>query len=149
MVQHTTFPRDLIQTQRQRTRTYAALEHHPFETAALRQQLRRLDIRLATHPFWQTAAGRSPSAKVELRDLVREIEKTEERLTEQQRRILTCIRKWAAEHDGETPSVREIGRSVELSSTSSVAHQLGQMEQLGVLDRSVSRGKGKGIALPW
>lgn len=43
----------------------------------------------------------------------------------------------------------EIGRSVGLASTSSIAYQLGQMEQLGVLDRSLSRGPGKGIALPW
>lgn len=143
------FPRDLIRTQLQRTRTYAALELRPLQTAALRQQLRRLDIRLATHPFWQTPTGRSPSAKVALRELVREIEKTEQRLSEQQRRILTCIRKWAAAHNGETPSVREIGKIVGLSSTGSVAYQLGQMEQLGVLDRSVSRGKGKGISLPW
>ncbi|MFF6993240.1 hypothetical protein [Streptomyces sp. NPDC010273] len=78
-----------------------------------------------------------------------EIEETEELLSEQQRRILTCIRKWAAEHGGETPSVREIGRIVGLDSTGSVAYQLGQMEQLGVLDRSISRGPGKGIALPW
>jgi repressor LexA len=111
--------------------------------------LQQLDNRIAGHPFWQTEAGRSPSARVALRDLVREIEETEELLSEQQRRILTCIREWAAEHDGATPSVREIGRSVGLASTGSVAYQLGQMEQLGVLDRSVNRGPGKGIALPW
>nr|WP_051105982.1 hypothetical protein [Streptomyces hokutonensis] len=81
--------------------------------------------------------------------MVRETEATEELLSEQQRRILTRIRKWAAEHDGETHSVWEIGRSVGLASTSSIAYQLGQMEQLGVLDRSLSRGPGKGIALPW
>ncbi|MFJ2651858.1 hypothetical protein ACIO1C_34680 [Streptomyces sp. NPDC087420] len=77
------------------------------------------------------------------------MEETEEHLSEQQRRILTWLRDWAAAHNGETPSVREIGRSVGLSSTGSVAYQLGQMEQLGVLDRSVSRGPGKGISLPW
>lgn len=149
MVQHPTFPRDLIRTQRQRTRTYAALELRPFETTVLRRRLQQLDNRISNHPFWQTEAGRSPSAKVALRELVREIEETEERLSEQQRRILTCIREWAAAHNGETPSVREIGRIVGLSSTVSVAYQLGQMEQLGVLDRSVNRGPGKGISLPW
>ncbi|WP_406117625.1 LexA family protein [Streptomyces sp. NBC_00989] len=148
-MQQPTFPRDLIRTQLQRTRTYAALELRPFETTALRRRLRQLDNRISAHPFWQTAAGRSPSARVELRELVREIQETEEHLSDQQRRILRCIREWAAAHNGETPSVREIGRIVGLSSTGSVAYQLGQMEQLGVLDRSVNRGPGKGISLPW
>ena len=67
-------------------------------------------------------------------------------LTERQERILKCIRDWIAEH-GEAPSIREIGRSVGLSSNSSVAYQLDRMEQLGVIDRSLSRGRGRGIAL--
>ncbi|MFJ8142710.1 LexA family protein [Streptomyces sp. NPDC096013] len=149
MEQHPTFPRDLIRTQRQRARTYAALERRPLQTAALRRQLQQLDNRITAHPFWRTTAGRSPSAKIALRDLVREIEAAEELLSDQQRRILAFIRRWAAEHDGKTPSVREIGRSMGLSSTGSVAYQLGQMERLGVLDRSDRRGPGKGIALLW
>jgi SOS-response transcriptional repressor LexA len=68
-------------------------------------------------------------------------------LTERQERILKCIRDWIAEY-GETPSVREIGQVVGLSSKSSVAYQLDRMEQLGAIDRSVRRGRGRGISLP-
>lgn len=145
MVQ-TTFPRDLIQTQRQRTRTYAALESRPHGTVALRQQLRQLDNLLAAHPFWKTPAGRSPSARVELRERVRAIEVAEADLSDQQREILACIRRWTAVH-GESPSVREIGQSVGLSSTGSVAYQLGQLEEAGAIDRG--RGANRGISLLW
>ncbi|MER6206380.1 hypothetical protein [Streptomyces sp. NPDC001642] len=145
MVQ-TTFPRDLIQTQRQRTRTYAALERRPYDTVALRRRLQRLDTRIASHPFWRTPAGRSPAAKVELREWVREIEAVEAGLSDQQQRILTCIREFTAEHGG-SPSLREIGRFVGLSSTGSVAYQLGQLEQLGVLDRG--HGRNRGITMCW
>jgi hypothetical protein len=148
-MEKTPFPRDLITLQRQWTRTYAALERRPLHTVELRRRLQQLSARLAGHPFWATAAGRSPSAKVELRRRVREIEEAEKRLSEQQLRILECIRDWTAEHNGESPSVREIGRCVGLTSSGSVAYQLGQLEQLGVLDRSVRRGKGRGIALLW
>lgn len=58
-------------------------------------------------------------------------------LTDRQLSILTCIRKWIAER-GEAPTVREIGREVGLSSTSSVVHHLVMMEELGV----ISRGHG-------
>ncbi|GAA3779208.1 LexA family protein [Streptomyces chiangmaiensis] len=68
-------------------------------------------------------------------------------LTERQERILKCIRDWITEH-GEAPSVREIGQAVGLSSKSSVAYQLDRMEQLGVIDRSMRRGRGRGISLP-
>lgn len=147
MVQ-TTFPRDLIQTQRQRARTYTALGLRPHDTVALRQRLRQLDNLLTHHPFWRTAAGRSPSARVELRERVREIEAAERRLSEQQRNILACIRRWTAVH-GESPSVREIGQSVGLSSTGSVAYQLGQLEEAGAIDRTHNPGAGRGITLLW
>ncbi|MHA5051936.1 LexA family protein [Streptomyces sp. SD15] len=48
---------------------------------------------------------------------------------------------------GEAPMIREIGRSVGLSSPSSVAYHLEQMEQLGVIRRTERRGSGRGIAL--
>ncbi|WP_246101082.1 Tn3 family transposase [Streptomyces cyaneus] len=51
-----------------------------------------------------------------------------------------------AEH-GETPSMREIARSVGLSSTGSVAYQLDQMAQLGAIDHGPGRGPGRSIAL--
>ncbi|WP_405955142.1 hypothetical protein [Streptomyces phaeochromogenes] len=67
-------------------------------------------------------------------------------LTEREERILRCIRDSIAER-GEAPSVREIGRSVGLSSPASVVYHLDQMEQLGVIRRTERRGAGKGIAL--
>ncbi|WP_329030882.1 MULTISPECIES: MarR family transcriptional regulator [unclassified Streptomyces] len=45
------------------------------------------------------------------------------------------MREWIAEH-GEGPSVREIGARVGLSSTSSVAYQLGRLEELGLISRT-------------
>jgi hypothetical protein len=146
MVQ-TTFPHDLIQLQRQWTRTYAALERRPLHTATPRRRLQQLSVRLAAHPFWGTDAGRSPSAKIELRRTVREIEEAEDRLSEQQQRILQCIRDFTAEH-GKSPSLREIGRIVGLSSSGSVAYQVDQLEQLGILDR-IGHGKGREISLRW
>ncbi|WP_369248064.1 LexA family protein [Streptomyces sp. R41] len=145
---HTTFPLDLIQAQRDWNRTYAALERRPLETAVLRRRLQQLSARLASHPFWETRAGRSPAAKVELRRRVRELEQAEGCLTERQERILECIRDWVAEH-GEAPSMREIGDCVGLSSTASVGYQLDRMEELGVIVRGPSRGRGRGIALRW
>ncbi|WP_369248538.1 hypothetical protein [Streptomyces sp. R41] len=53
-------------------------------------------------------------------------------LTEREERILKCIREVIAER-GEAPTIREIGRSVGLSSLSSVAYHLEQMEQLAVI----------------
>ncbi|WP_371598549.1 LexA family protein [Streptomyces sp. NBC_00564] len=145
---HTTFPLDLIQAQRDWNRTYAVLERRPLHTAALRRRLQQLSARLASHPFWETRTGRAPAARVELRRQVRELEAAEDRLTEQQERILQCIRDWVADR-GETPPMREICRTVGLSSTGSVAYQLDRMEELGVIDRGHSRGEGKGIALRW
>lgn len=58
-------------------------------------------------------------------------------LTDRQLSILDCIRDWIAVH-GEAPTVREIGRKVGLSSTSSVVHHLVMMEEVGV----ISRGPG-------
>lgn len=145
---HTTFPLDLIQAQRDWNHTYAALERRPRHTAALRRRLQQLSVRLASHPFWETNAGRSPGAKVELRRRARELEAAEDRLTERQERILECIRDWVAEH-GEAPSMREIADRVGLSSTASVGYQLERMEQLGVIVRGPTRGRGKGIALRW
>lgn len=67
----------------------------------------------------------------------------EDLLTDQQQRILACIRDWVAEH-GEAPTMRDIGRSVGLSSTGSISYQLGKLEQVGVIRRSKGR-----IALRW
>ncbi|MEU9014528.1 hypothetical protein AB0D12_33160 [Streptomyces sp. NPDC048479] len=56
-------------------------------------------------------------------------------LTGRQMGNLRCITGWIAEY-GEGLTIREIGRSVGLSSTSSVAYQLRHMEQAGVITRT-------------
>lgn len=143
---HITFPLDLIQAQRDLLRVHAAIERRPGgKTAVLQRRLKMLSVRVAVHPFWETEAGRATTARGELRRRVQELEQAEELLTDQQRRILTCITNWVAEH-GEAPTQRQIGQAVGLSSTASVAYQLARLEQLGVIDR---RGKGRGIALRW
>ncbi|MGZ2362382.1 hypothetical protein LRE75_38000 [Streptomyces sp. 372A] len=48
------------------------------------------------------------------------------------------MRQWIAEH-GEGPSVWQIGARVGLSSTSSVAYQLGRLETLGLISRTGRR----------
>lgn len=52
--------------------------------------------------------------------------------------ILRAVREWIAEY-GEGPSIRQIGHRVGLSSSSSVAYQLGRLESLGYLSRTGSR----------
>jgi SOS-response transcriptional repressor LexA len=53
--------------------------------------------------------------------------------TDRQEQILRVVR--TSDH-GEGPSIREIGREVGLSSTSSVAYQLRRMEERGLLSRT-------------
>ncbi|MEU0310201.1 LexA family protein [Streptomyces cyaneofuscatus] len=48
--------------------------------------------------------------------------------------MLVVIRSWLAER-GQGPTVREIGARVGLSSSSSVAHQLGRLEARGLIVR--------------
>lgn len=48
---------------------------------------------------------------------------------------MAVIRAWLTEH-GHGPTVREIGTRVGLSSTSSVAHQLAQLEERGLISRT-------------
>ena len=55
-------------------------------------------------------------------------------LTPRQRRILRFIHDWVQER-GYSPSMREIGRAVGLTSTSSVEHQLSTLESKGHLRR--------------
>lgn len=58
-------------------------------------------------------------------------------LSVRQERILGCIQERIAE-TGEGPSIRQIGQLVGLSSTSSVAYQLGRLEDRGLISRSTS-----------
>jgi repressor LexA len=59
-------------------------------------------------------------------------------LTERQERILRCIREEIVA-TGEGPSIRRIGQLVGLSSSSSVAYQLGRLEEQGLIARSGRR----------
>jgi repressor LexA len=58
--------------------------------------------------------------------------------TQRQEQILRALRTWIAEH-GEGPTVREIGDIVGLSSTGSVAYQLGRLEEQGLISRTGRR----------
>lgn len=55
--------------------------------------------------------------------------------TDRQLQILRVIRSWI-EDCGEGPSVRQLGQAVGLSSTGSVAYQLGRLEQRGLISRT-------------
>ncbi|MFD8110039.1 LexA family protein [Streptomyces microflavus] len=56
-------------------------------------------------------------------------------LSVRQEAIMRRIRSWIIEH-GEGPTIRQIGASVGLSSTSSVAYQLAQLEKRGLISRT-------------
>ncbi|MES9558859.1 MULTISPECIES: MarR family transcriptional regulator [unclassified Streptomyces] len=59
-------------------------------------------------------------------------------LSARQEAILRAIGDWIAE-TGESPSVRQIGERVGLSSASSVAYQLGRLEARGLISRTGHR----------
>jgi repressor LexA len=68
-------------------------------------------------------------------------------LTPRQRRILEVIRD-AVERRGYPPSVREIGEAVGLTSSSSVAHQLGTLQRKGYLRRDPNRPRAMEVLAP-
>jgi len=68
-------------------------------------------------------------------------------LTVRQRRILEMIRDHM-HRQGYPPSVREIGEAVGLTSTSSVAHQLGTLQRKGFLRRDPNRPRAVDVRLP-
>jgi len=68
-------------------------------------------------------------------------------LTPRQRRVLEFIRK-SIEQRGYPPSIREIGQSVGLASSSSVAHQLKVLENKGFLRRDPNRPRALEVFLP-
>lgn len=55
--------------------------------------------------------------------------------TERQVQIMRALHTWIVDH-GEGPSVRELGRLVGLSSSGSVAYQLGRLEEQGLISRN-------------
>ena len=68
-------------------------------------------------------------------------------LTPRQRRILRFIYDWVQER-GYSPSMREIGRAVGLTSTSSVEHQLSALESKGHLRREPGCPRTVEVRLP-
>ncbi len=68
-------------------------------------------------------------------------------LTTRQRRVLDCISE-AVERRGYPPSLREIGESVGLTSPSSVAHQVKQLERLGLLRKDPRRPRTLEVVTP-
>lgn len=69
------------------------------------------------------------------------------RLTPRQRAVLDCIRDHVATH-GYPPTVREIGDTVGLVSTSSVHHQLRQLVRKGLIERCGAVSRGIAVAEP-
>lgn len=68
-------------------------------------------------------------------------------LSARQRRILEVIRE-SVDTRGYPPSIREMGQSVGLASSSSVAHQLKALEQKGFLRRDPNRPRALEVMLP-
>jgi repressor LexA len=68
-------------------------------------------------------------------------------LTWRQRKVLQVIRDSVRQH-GYPPSMREIAKAVGLTSTSSVAYQLGVLQDKGYLRRDVGRPRTVEVRLP-
>jgi repressor LexA len=68
-------------------------------------------------------------------------------LTARQQKIVRFISDWVQEH-GYSPSMREIGRAVGLTSTSSVEHQLSSLEAKGYLRREAGCPRTVEVRLP-
>lgn len=68
-------------------------------------------------------------------------------LTPRQRKILEVIRE-SVQRRGYPPSMREIGEAVQLTSTSSVSHQLTALQRKGYLRRDPHRPRALEVRLP-
>ncbi len=68
-------------------------------------------------------------------------------LTPRQRKILEVIRE-SVQRRGYPPSMREIGEAVQLTSTSSVSHQLTRLQRMGYLRRDPHRPRALEVRLP-
>ncbi|MET8858833.1 transcriptional repressor LexA [Streptomyces sp. NPDC004579] len=76
------------------------------------------------------------------------VQAVEGELTARQAAIVRYITE-AVARQGYPPSMREIGQAVELSSTSSVSHQLGALENKGVLYRDPHRPRAYRVRPSW
>jgi repressor LexA len=91
--------------------------------------------------------GRPPGSKNSLRELPDGPVDEMTGLTQRQQLVLVFLRDEIAKR-GYPPSMREIGAAVGLASTSSVAHQLRVLEQLGYVKRDPNRPRALEIFLP-
>lgn len=73
-----------------------------------------------------------------------EADETDEQLSSRQQQVLDVIRSWVTRF-GYPPSVREIGETVGLTSTSSVSHQLRVLQRKGYLRRDPNRPRAVGV----
>src|SRR5690625_6196322 len=80
-------------------------------------------------------------------DALAEIAPVTESLTRRQRLVLETITAAIAAH-GYPPSMREIGDTVGLTSSSSVSHQLQALERKGFLRRDPKRPRAMEVVLP-
>jgi repressor LexA len=67
--------------------------------------------------------------------------------SQRQCRILETIREWTDKH-GYPPTLREIGRAVGLSASSSVSYHLKELERKGLLQRHAGRSRAVSICVP-
>ncbi|PWI44805.1 hypothetical protein [Streptomyces sp. ICBB 8177] len=65
-----TFPDDLLQAQRDWYAAYRELaeDQSSSQTTVLRRRLQRLSVRITTHPYWASAPGSVPAARVALKE---------------------------------------------------------------------------------
>ena len=91
--------------------------------------------------------GRPPGSKNSLRELPDGPVDEMTGLTARQQGVLVFLRDNIAKR-GYPPSMREIGAAVGLASTSSVAHQLRVLEELGYVKRDPNRPRALEVFLP-
>lgn len=78
---------------------------------------------------------------------VHEFPEPNRRLTPRQQRVLDAIRRSVSQR-GYPPSMREIGEIAELSSPSSVSHQLNVLEKKGYIRRDLNRPRALEVLVP-
>ncbi|WP_399025884.1 LexA family protein [Streptomyces sp. CS-7] len=133
-----TFPADLIHAQQQWHATYRALAAPRPRAAPPPAPPVRPDplASVLDHPCGPYACGPggAPAADHRRPEAGRGVRR-DRALSVRQEAITRLIRSWITEH-GEGPTIRQIGASVGLSSTSSVAYQLPQLEKRGLISRT-------------
>ncbi|MFE2375242.1 hypothetical protein [Streptomyces sp. NPDC059398] len=70
------FPHDLLRAQADWYATYRQLADRSTQqagTAAHRRRLQQLSAHIAAHPYWRTAPGGAPAARMALREAARDL----------------------------------------------------------------------------